>query len=212
MRGREGENLPSITSIHGKNEERERDCEKEREGGRPSSFIHCQGLDSPPVIRLFHCAERSGWVGERGGGGEGVSGGDRGTRREARIPLLTIVASPLRCFVLIQLPQISPWRSKKKKNSIQNKMRGEKENTPPWLQMVGSVLFETTIITEQLQSSKPHLSWRLDYLCHQRAALSPDMSFTVEHNGALAHKHTHAHILARRHTHTHTLLPSLFPV
>lgn len=65
MRGREGENLPSITSIHGKNEERERDCEKERVGGRPSSFIQCQGLDSPPVIRLFHGAERSGWVGER---------------------------------------------------------------------------------------------------------------------------------------------------
>ena len=84
--------------------------------------------------------------------------------------------------------------------------------------MVGSVLFETTIITEQLQSSKPHLSWRLDYLCHQRAALSPDMGFTVEHNGALAHKHTHTHTYthsgrqAGTHTRTHTLLPSLFPL
>lgn len=29
MRGREGEKLPSITSVHGKNEER-KDCEKER--------------------------------------------------------------------------------------------------------------------------------------------------------------------------------------
>lgn len=60
---RRRENLPSITSIHGKNGERERDCEnkKEREGGTPLSFIQCQGLDSPPVIRLFHCAERSGW-------------------------------------------------------------------------------------------------------------------------------------------------------
>lgn len=48
-----------------KNEERERDCEKERGGGRPLSFIQCQGLDSPPVIRLFHCAEISGWIGKR---------------------------------------------------------------------------------------------------------------------------------------------------
>lgn len=78
MRGKERENLPSITSIHGKNEERERDCGKRaREGGRPPSFIQCQGLDSPPVIRLFHCAERSG-----------LGGGDRGADR---IWLLTIV-------------------------------------------------------------------------------------------------------------------------
>lgn len=72
-----GENLPSIASIHGKNEERERDCEKETEGGRPLSFIRCQGLDSPPVIRLFHCAERSGWFGDRRGGKDGtVCGGE----------------------------------------------------------------------------------------------------------------------------------------
>lgn len=65
MREKGGETLPSITSVRGKNEGRERGCEKEREGGGPSSFIQCQGLDSPPVIRLFHCAERSGWVGKR---------------------------------------------------------------------------------------------------------------------------------------------------
>lgn len=72
-----GENLPSIASIHGKNEERERDCEKETEGGRPLSFIQCQGLDSPPVIRLFHCAERSGWFGDRRGGKEGLYAEER---------------------------------------------------------------------------------------------------------------------------------------
>lgn len=74
------ENLPSITSIHGKNEEREKHCEKEREGGRPSSFIQRQGLDSPPVIRLFHCAERSGRFERGAGGGEGGVRGDRGNR------------------------------------------------------------------------------------------------------------------------------------
>lgn len=76
-RGRE--NLPSITSIHGKNEERKRLWE--REGGRPSSFIQCQGLDSPPVIRLFHCAERSGRRGER----RGVRGRWGGTGAKDRI-------------------------------------------------------------------------------------------------------------------------------
>lgn len=65
--------------------------------------------------------------------------------------------------------------------------------------MVDPVLFETTIITGQLQSSKPHLSWRLDYLCHQRAALSPDTGLAVELGGA----HT------QTQTRTHTLPPSL---
>lgn len=85
---------------------------------------------------------------------------------------------------------------------------GEKnKNTPPWLQMVGSVLFETTIITGQLQSSKPHLSWRLDYLYHQRAALSPDMGFTVQHNGAHKHIQTNTHIFADMHSFLLLLFP-----
>lgn len=73
--------------------------------------------------------------------------------------------------------------------------------------MVDSMLFETTIITgKKLQSSKPHLSWRLDYLYHQRAALSPDVAFTVEHSGALAHTHAQTRIPA----HTHSFLLPLF--
>lgn len=73
--------------------------------------------------------------------------------------------------------------------------------------MVDSMLFETTIITgKKLQSSKPHLSWRLDYLYHQRAALSPDVAFTVEHSGALAHTRAQTRIPA----HTHSFLLPLF--
>lgn len=148
------------------------------------SFIQCQGLDSPPVIRLFHCAERSGWVeGREEDRRECVQ--DRGTRGEDRIHLLTIAGSLQDAF-LTELLQI-----------LCKVLESLKQNTPPWLQMVGPVLFETTIITGQLQSSKPHLSWRLDYLCHQRAALSPDMGFTVAHSRALT----------RAHTHTHTLFP-----
>lgn len=60
--------------------------------------------------------------------------------------------------------------------------------------MVDSTLFETTIITGQLQSSEPHLSWRLDYLCHQWAALSPDRAFTVEYNqSSYSQTRTHTH-------------------
>lgn len=73
--------------------------------------------------------------------------------------------------------------------------------------MVDSMLFETTIITgKKLQSSKPHLSWCLDYLYHQRAALSPDVAFTVEHSGALAHTRAQTRIPA----HTHSFLLPLF--
>ena len=72
--------------------------------------------------------------------------------------------------------------------------KGKKTNTPPCLQMVDSMLFETTIITGQLQSSKPHLSWRLDYLCHQWATLSPDKAFTVKHNwGSRSQTHSCTH-------------------
>lgn len=67
----------------------------------------------------------------------------------------------------------------------------KKKEKLPCPQMANSLLLETTIITGQLQTSRPHLSWRLDYLCHQQAALSPDGAFTVQHNrGSRSQAHT----------------------
>lgn len=133
---------------------------------------------------------------------EGGLQGDRGTRKEDRIQPLIIVSHlydalfwfTVLIFHLKALKVETEWR------------RGRKENTPQWLQMVGSVLFETTIITGQLQSSRPLLGWRLGYLCHQRAALSPDRGFTVQRNRDLTHKHTQTYTFF---AHKHSFRPSL---
>lgn len=171
-----------------------------REGGRPLSFIQCQGLDFPPVIRLFHCAERSGWFGNGGGGGGGT-GGSTTTR-----PLRSTVCH-FQAALLAPLSQNfwpSPGRvdERRPKTPPPHTPLTTHSPPPPHTSSSRPPVVPALCCSRQLSlqgnfnAAGPHLSWRLHYLCHQRAALSPDMGLAAELGGA-AHAHTCAHTHSR---------------